>query len=68
MAQTATVRAIWNCQFAIILGAHVLAIVLSYRLGDRIGGLGFRAHLPLTLLMILYTVLGLWLLSAPAAG
>ncbi|MFZ1725103.1 MAG: hypothetical protein WAU13_00415, partial [Albidovulum sp.] len=69
MAQTGTVRVIWNCQFAIILGAHVLALILAHKLGDRIGGgIGFRAHLPLTLLMVLYTVLGLWLLSAPVAG
>lgn len=63
------VRAIWNTQFAIILGAHLLAVILSLRLsrqdGDDLSGL---AHLPVTVLMVLYTSLGLWLLSTPTAG
>jgi hypothetical protein len=57
----AAVTAIWNAQFALILGAHLLAVLLSIRLA---GDAPPRAHLPMTLLMVLYTVFGLWLLSA----
>ncbi len=63
------VEAIWTTQFATILGAHLLAVILNLKLTERIPGAdGFRAHLPMTILMIFYTVFGLWLLSAPTAG
>ncbi|MGB3315672.1 MAG: hypothetical protein WBB85_14780 [Albidovulum sp.] len=63
------VLAIWTAQFAIILGAHLLAVILNLKLTERLPEAGgFRAHLPMTLLMIAYTVFGLWLLSAPTAG
>ncbi len=56
----ASVTAIWNAQFALILGGHLLAVVL----GLRLAGPGpLRAHLPMTALMVAYTVFGLWLLS-----
>jgi hypothetical protein len=51
---------IYGAQFAAILGAHLLAVVLSLRLAGRSGTM---AHLPMTVLMVGYTVLGLWLLS-----
>jgi hypothetical protein len=57
--------AIWNTQFAAILLAHVLAVVLALHLSARMGQARAIAHLPMTLLMIGYTVLGLWLLSSP---
>jgi hypothetical protein len=63
------VQAIWAAQFTIILGAHLLAVILNLKLTERLPGAGgFKAHLPMTLLMIAYTVFGLWLLSAPTAG
>ena len=63
------VQAIWTAQFATILGAHLLAVILNLKLTERIPGAGgVRAHLPMTILMIIYTVFGLWLLSAPTAG
>ena len=56
----AVMMAIYAAQFAAVLGAHVLAVLLSLRLA----GTGRAvAHLPLTALMVGYTVLGLWLLS-----
>jgi hypothetical protein len=54
---------IWNTQFALILGAHILAIILALRLSPA--GVQARVHFPLTALMVAYTVLGLWLLSSP---
>jgi len=57
----ASVAAIWNAQFALILGAHLLAVLLGLRLA---GPRPRLAHLPMTALMVAYTVFGLWLLSA----
>lgn len=57
---------IYGVQFAAILGAHLLAVLL----GLKLAGQGTRpvAHLPMTVLMVLYTVLGLWLLSTARTG
>ncbi|MCY1125767.1 hypothetical protein OU426_02780 [Frigidibacter sp. RF13] len=63
------VWAIWAAQFAIILGAHLVAVLLGQRI---VAAAGLRLtpwqELPLTLLMVLYTCFGLWLLAAPAIG
>ena len=56
----AVMTLIYAVQFAVILGAHLLAVILALRLAPRGRAL---AHLPLTTLMVGYTVLGLWLLS-----
>lgn len=57
---------IYGLQFATILGAHLLAVLL----GLKLAGQGARpvAHLPMTVLMVAYTVLGLWLLSTARTG
>lgn len=57
---------IYAAQFMAILGAHLLAVVL----GLKLAGQGARpvAHLPMTVLMVAYTVLGLWLLSTARTG
>ena len=69
LATWSGVRAIWTFQFAVILCAHVLAVLLSFRLTENFErAQTFRTHGPMTLLMVLYTVFGLWLLSAPTAG
>jgi hypothetical protein len=61
MTDPAQVAAIWNAQFALILGAHLLAVLIALRLA---GPRPAVAHLPMTALMVAYTVFGLWLLSA----
>jgi hypothetical protein len=58
--------AVWNAQFGAILAAHVLAVVLSFHLAGP--GVRIRAHLPLAVLMVGYTVLGLWLLAQPTGA
>ncbi|MCA0270777.1 MAG: hypothetical protein LCH69_01760 [Proteobacteria bacterium] len=69
LATRSGVLAIWIAEFAVILGAHMLAVILGLKLATRDGtGGGFAGHLPMTLLMVAYTVFGLWLLSAPTAG
>ncbi len=56
---------IYALQFAAVLGAHLLAVVLSLRLAGRAGTM---AHLPLTLMMVGYTIFGLWILSTAKTG
>ena len=62
---------LWNAQAAAIIGGHVLAVLVAHMLAGRLHAGGRQAslgQLPLTMLMISYTVLGLWLLSTPTAG
>ena len=59
---------IWNLQAGAIILGHVLAVVIAHMLAGRLHADPRRAalaELPLTLLMIGYTVFGLWLLSTP---
>jgi hypothetical protein len=62
---------IWNFQAAAIIGGHVLAVLVAHALAFRLHPSPAKAALsqsPLTVLMIFYTVFGLWLLSTPTAG
>lgn len=59
---------IWIAQFVLILGAHLLAVVLGLLAARRAGVEGRIAHLPVTVLMVGYTALGLWLLSTPTGA
>ena len=60
---------IWLAQFAIILAAHLLAVLLGLKIARRFaGGDRLNTHLPMTVLMVGYTIFGLWLLSSPTAG
>jgi hypothetical protein len=62
---------LWNVQAVAIVAGHVLAVLAAHLLADRLhpdGGTAMRSQLPLTILMVAYTVLGLWLLSTPTAG
>lgn len=69
LADRAAVTAIWQAQVAVILVAHVLAVVLSLKLSAASGPAPpARAHVPVTLLMVAYTCFGLWLLSAPSGA
>ena len=57
---------IYGVQFAAILGAHILAVLLALRLVGT--DTRAAAHLPMTALMVGYTILGLWLLSTARSG
>ncbi|WP_337918531.1 hypothetical protein [Pseudaminobacter soli (ex Zhang et al. 2022)] len=61
---------IWNLQAFAIIAGHVLALVIAHALAAEPDAppRTVWAELPLTLLMIGYTVFGLWLLSTPTAG
>jgi hypothetical protein len=60
---------IWNLQAGAIVAGHLLAVLVAHVVAFRChgaAGAATRSQLPLALLMIGYTVLGLWLLAAPA--
>jgi len=62
---------LWNAQAAAIIGGHVLAVLVAHGLASRLHPTSRQAtlsQLPLTVLMVGYTVFGLWLLSTPTAG
>jgi hypothetical protein len=64
-------RAIWNAQTAGIVAGHVLAVLLAHELARRTipdHRAAVLSQLPLAAVMVAYTLLGLWLLSTPAAG
>ena len=67
----ASVEAIWYAQVGVIVAAHVAAVVALHGLAgeSREGRLApILSEIPLTVLMIGYTVFGLWLLSTPVAA
>lgn len=63
-----TVRMIWTTQAGLVVLGHVWSVLLSHRIALRLFGQNRRAALgtlPLSVFMIAYTLLGLWLLAAP---
>jgi hypothetical protein len=62
---------IWNLQAAAIVIGHIVAVLAAHRLAFRLHETHRAAalsQLPLAVLMVGYTVFGLWLLSTPTAG
>jgi hypothetical protein len=62
---------LWNAQAGAIILGHVLAVAVAHGLASRLHNRPAHAalsQLPLTLLMILYTLFGLWLLATPTVG
>jgi hypothetical protein len=65
------VRLIWNVQAGAIILCHMLAFLVAHALVTRETQSrreAFLAGLPLAILMTGYTLLGLWLLAAPAVS
>lgn len=63
-----TVRPIWLTQAGLVVLGHVWSVLLAHRIAHDLFGKGRQAAwatLPLSLFMIGYTFLGLWLLAAP---
>ncbi|MEO3387303.1 hypothetical protein [Mesorhizobium sp. CAU 1741] len=61
---------VWNLQAAAIIGGHLLAVLVAHAIAYRIhrdARIAALSQAPLALLMVLYTVFGLWLLSSPTA-
>jgi hypothetical protein len=63
--------AIWNTQAAVIIAGHVLAVLVAHIIAWRLHGSARKAvssQIPLAVLMVFYTVFGLWLLASPAGA
>jgi hypothetical protein len=59
---------LWNLQSAAIVGGHVMAVLIAHALAARLHTEprdAFISQIPLTVLMVAYTVFGLWLLATP---
>ena len=71
LSNHAGVAVIWNLQATGIVVGHVIAVLVAHLVTVRLHT-GRRAMLlsqaPLAVLMVAYTLFGLWLLSTPAAG
>ncbi len=62
---------VWNLQAAAIVGGHVLAVLAAHRIATRLHphpAHALLSELPLTVLMVAYTVFGLWLLATPTGA
>ncbi|PTE10752.1 hypothetical protein [Mesorhizobium helmanticense] len=62
---------LWNLQAGVIIAGHMLAVLVAHGLAWRLHPVPARtalSQLPLTVLMIAYTVFGLWLLATPTVG
>ena len=64
-ALAVVVGSFWLFCAATFFGGAYAAVVLSFRLAGPVRAV---AHVPLTVLMVGYTVLGLWLLSTARVG
>jgi hypothetical protein len=63
--------AIWNTQAVVIIAGHVLAVLVAHIIAWRLHGSARKAvssQIPLAVLMVFYTVFGLWLLASPAGA
>lgn len=59
---------IWNFEVLLILTAHIISIYLAHMIALRVFvnyGTAMRSQIPMLILMIGYTVFGLWLLAQP---
>ncbi|RWE40173.1 MAG: hypothetical protein EOS78_09450 [Mesorhizobium sp.] len=62
---------LWNVQASAIILGHVLAVLVAHGVAWRLHPQPAHAALsqfPLTVLMIAYTIFGLWLLATPTVG
>jgi hypothetical protein len=67
LSNHAGVTVIWNLQAASIIGGHVVAVLVAHFIALRQQA-PVAQQIPLAVLMVAYTIFGLWLLSTPAAG
>ena len=63
--------AVWHYQVALIVAGHIIGVYLAHKIALRTFGdhrSAVRSQYPMMLLMVIYTGVGLWLLSAPTIG
>jgi len=66
-----SVRVIWNVEAGVIVLGHVLAVAMAHVAVRRLAPARAAAlprEVPLAVLMVFYTLFGLWLLATPHAG
>jgi hypothetical protein len=66
-----SVALLWKLQAGAIVGGHILAVVYAHALALKRYGHTRGAvisQVPLTVLMVAYTLFGLWLLATPVAA
>jgi len=71
LSHHASVHAIWNVQVAGIVAAHVAAVFVAHVIAlRRYPGVrsALASQVPMTALMVAYTIFGLWLLATPVAA
>ena len=71
LARHDTVHAIWNLQVAAIVLGHAAAVCVAHAIALREHAqprAALASQVPMTVLMVGYTVFGLWLLSTPVVG
>jgi hypothetical protein len=71
LANLDSVAVIWKLQAAAVVGGHILALAVAHMVAvERFGTsrTAFTSQVPLAILMVAYTLFGLWLLAAPTAG
>ena len=63
-----SVKTIWLTQATAVVLGHVVSLLLSHRIALKLWPsprAAVLSQLPLAFFMVLYTLLGLWLLAAP---
>lgn len=64
-----SVQAYWTFEVLVIVLGHVVAVLAAHRAAlARYDASARRAHLPLTVLMVAYTVVSLWIISQPVVA
>jgi hypothetical protein len=69
-APTLDMASVWHTEVALILVGHVISVYLAHRVALRLFAQRREAmvsQLPMLLLMVSYTVVGLWVISLPFA-
>jgi len=62
---------VWHYQVALIVIGHIVAVYIAHRISLKTFGdhrAAVRSQYPMLLLMVMYTMVGLWLLSAPSVA
>lgn len=63
-----TVQVIWLTQAGAVVIGHILSVLVAHSIAERLwknSRSAVLSQIPLAIFMILYTLLGLWLLAAP---
>ncbi|MBM3897414.1 MAG: hypothetical protein FJ358_02665 [Thaumarchaeota archaeon] len=62
---------VWNYQVSLIVLGHILAVYAAHKIALKVlrsHKTAIRSQYPMMVLMVIYTVVGLWLLSTPSVG